>query len=188
MSIKMFNRVFGSLVSAVLFASGCVSVQAEVPEVMVTQKDLGMEAVPVAGLPPQALVELMTERSVSLEPCSFPHGPIELPEGLNSNVRTVGVQLVTNRGIEDFSFIRKMDVTISDGKNPPLKLASFDRDSGDTTETNTLTFRTLNATDTLSMWQTEAITFNVDLTGSIPMQAWSMDVIVRFSGDFKYDL
>lgn len=188
MSSKMLSRVFVSLSLTTLFVSGCVAVDAEVPDVTVIQRDLSVEALPIEGLPAEALAELKKERSVSVPPFSYAHGPIDFPTGFSSNLRTVGVQLVANRGIEDFSFVRKMKIVLSDGKNEPLDLASFDRDNGDTTETNTLTFKTVSPSDTLKMWQTDSVTFNLDLTGTVPTEAWSMDVVVRFSGDFAYSL
>jgi hypothetical protein len=188
MATKMFNRLFGSLFVLAVCGTGCVSVDAEVPEVTVTKRDLGFDALPIEGLPAQALVELMKERTIEIPPFTFEHGPIEFPEGFSSNLRTVGVQLVTNRGIKDFSFVRKMDVSISDGKNPPLNVASFDRDNGDTTLTNVLAFKTINAQDTMGLWQTDAITFSMSLTGTPPMEAWSMDVVARFTGEMAFDL
>lgn len=181
-SSKFSSLSFATLGLAVFFANGCVQVEAEVPEVSVVQKDLGFEALPI---------QVTGEHSVPATEFTFPHGPIEFPEGFDSNLRTVGVQLITNRGIEDFSFIRRMNISMTDGRSPRVDLASFDRDEkigSMSTEGNVLELKTLSADDTLKMWQTDAVTFTIELTGTLPHVAWSMDVAVHFSGDFAYEL
>lgn len=177
-SSKFHTRLFASFVLAASFASGCVSVDAEVPEVSVVQKDFTFPALPI---------QVTGEHTVEQQ-FTFAHGPIEMPEGFSSNLRTIGVQLVVNRGIEDFSFIRNLHIKLSDGKNPTLDIARFERNGDNDTSSNVLELEPLTSGDTLKMWQTDAVTFDLSLTGSLPHEEWSMDVVVRFAGEFGYDL
>jgi hypothetical protein len=169
-------RIPATLSLAVLFLAGCVSVHANVPEVSLIQNGLAFEA-----LPEEVVGDFSVSRSFS-----YSHGPINLPDGLQSDVRTVDVSLIANTGITDFSFIRNMRIALSDDVNAPFELASFDRVAGQE-DTKTLVLKA-SPSDALTAFQTDSTSVIIDLTGSLPKVAWSMDVVIRFSGDFQYDL
>jgi len=182
MSNTRFSTGFFVALSALVWlAQVCVSVDAKVPDVSVTQKDLGFAAMPA---------ELTGEYSISA-PFKFAHDKLEFPDGLATDLRAVSVTLTANRGIEDFSFMQSLHVSIADGKNPTMEIASFDRygkDGATSTATKSLVLRTLTTEDTLKMWQTQEVTFTVELGGSLPKTDWSLDVDAHFSGAFGYDL
>jgi hypothetical protein len=175
---SMFTIRFSATLSlAVLLFTGCVSVHANVPEVSLIQNGLAFEAMPA---------EVVGEFSVSRS-FSYTHAAINLPQGLQTDVRTVDVSLVANTGIADFSFIRNMRIALSDDIKAPFDLASFERSEGQN-DGNVLVLKAASASDALSAFQTDSTSVIIDVTGSLPKVAWSMDVVIRFTGDFQYDL
>src|ERR1700759_4198241 len=77
-------------------AAGCVSVDAEIPDIEVTQKDLSFAGVPVGS----TLGDVSMTRTFSQE-----HDALDLPEGLNPEVKALAVSLTAKSGIKDFSFV-----------------------------------------------------------------------------------
>jgi hypothetical protein len=70
-------------------ASGCgLSVEAEIPEVTITQRDLMFQGVPDFGIG-----DVSVEKTYSQD-----HGKIEMPEGLESEIKTLGVTLRATSG------------------------------------------------------------------------------------------
>jgi hypothetical protein len=176
-SSKFTASFFSSLVFTALSASGCVSVDADVPAISLTQSDLSFDAMPV---------EVTQEISVS-QSFSFAHDPVELPDGVDSSLRTVDVTLTANQGIDDFAFVRNMRIQISDGVNPTFDLASFDRAASARAGSDALVLDVNAGVDTLSAMKTDSITFIIDMTGSLPKVAWSMDIAIHLEGEIGLD-
>jgi hypothetical protein len=179
-SISFFpKQILAALSLATVFAGGCVSVDASLPEMQLVQGGMEFPAVPA---------QVVGEVSVS-QSFSYAHDPIELPEGMESNVRTVGVSLLANQGIEDFSFLRSMKIQISDDVNPAIELASFEHAPGTTDNAGEVLVMKVNPdVDTLGIMKTESLGFVVDLSGALPTANWSMDVLIDMSGEVQFTL
>jgi hypothetical protein len=173
------KQIFAALSLTSVFAVGCVSVDASVPEMQLVQSGLEFP-----GVPPQVVGEVSTSQSFS-----YTHDPIELPEGLDSKVRAVGVSLRASQGIEDFSFLRSMKIAISDEVNPSIELATFEHKAGTTDNTGEMLVMNLNReVDTLKLLKTESLGFVVNLSGELPKTNWSMDVLIDMSGKLGFTL
>jgi hypothetical protein len=182
-SISFFHKqILAALSLATVFAGGCVSVDASVPEIQLVQSNMEFEAVPMEVI--RAVGEVSTSQVFS-----YDHDPFDLPEGMESKVRTVGVSLRANQGIEDFSFLRSMRVAISDGVNPEFELATFEHvESSADNAGEVLVMKVNPDVDTMAVLKSESLGFAIDLTGSLPTVAWSLDVLIDMSGEVQFTL
>lgn len=169
-------------VSAVAFASlamgGCMmQVEADVPEVEITQHDVSFQGVPsvAANLGDVALTKSFSQQ----------HQRLELPAGLTTEVKAMGVTLTARSGIDNFDFLKNLRVSMSDGQHDPVELINYQRVDG-APSTNVLTIESANPVNTLDAWKTDTATFTVDVAGGLPTGDWTMDVSLRFAGKIVY--
>ena len=181
-------------------AIGCgVSVEADIPDIQVTQRGLAFEGVPVAGI----------DGSVSVT-YTQPHGKLDLPEELDSEVKTLSVAIRAAGGVDDLSFIRHIRITMAPGScgGAPIELGTYDaptaasnkgngkgcgNGNGKSEATNSstgpgkdITLTTLNPANVLDAWKTESALFTLEIAGTLPTTSWSADVIIHFAGSAKY--
>jgi hypothetical protein len=113
------------------------------------------------------------------------HQRLELPDGLDTEVKALGVTLTAKGGIENFDFIKELRVTMSDDTHAPVELLDYVRVDG-APSTNVLTMESKNPVNTLDQWKTDSATFTIEIAGSLPPQDWKVDLSVRFAGKIKY--
>jgi hypothetical protein len=156
---------------------GCApSVEADVPEVEVTQKGLAFEGVPIGNL----IGEVSMSQSFTQK-----HSKLDLPKGLDSEVKALGVSLFAKSGIQDFSFLHSLQVTMSDGNHPAVELINYQMVPG-AKPSPELDMVSANPVNTLDQWKTDSATFTVNVAGTLPTQNWSVDLRIRFGGKVKY--
>jgi hypothetical protein len=175
------SRFFALTFAAVGFTTagaGCaLSVEAEIPEVTVTQRGLTFKGVPDFGIG-----DVSMEKSFSQD-----HSKIELPDGLDSEVKTLAVTLRATSGVSDMSFLKLLRVTMSSANiAEPVELGSYEAVPG-AAATNEINLTSLNPIDIFDAWNTDSATFTLQLAGSLPTTDWTADVIVRFSARAKYE-
>lgn len=171
-------RLLAAAFVSVLAAStgGCLSVEAEIPEVEITHRDLMFEGAPI-----EIPGEIAVTKSFSQE-----HGKLEFPEGLESEVKTLAVTLKATSGVSDLSFIRYLRISMSAGaEHPAIELGTYDADT-DASSGAEITLKTLNPVNVLDAWKTESATFTLEVAGSLPTRSWTADITVRFAGKAKY--
>jgi hypothetical protein len=159
-------------------AAGCVSVDAEIPDVEVTQKDLAFAGVPVGS----ALGDVSMTRTFSQE-----HDALDLPEGLNPEVKALAVSLTAKSGIKDFSFVRYLRMTMSDASDNSnaVELINYERDDS-APPSSVLNMTAANPVNALDKWKTKSAVFTIDIAGTLPDNDWTADVTVRFAGTIHY--
>jgi hypothetical protein len=173
------STLFGAfaLLGLSLAASGCMmEVEATVPEVEITQHDLVFDGVPLAT----TLGDVSLSKSFSQK-----HQRLELPEGLDTEVKALGVTLTAKGGIENFDFLKAMRLTMSDDVHAPVELINYTRVDG-APSANVLTMESKNPVNTLEQWKTDSATFTVEIAGTLPAQDWKVDLAVRFAGKIHY--
>jgi len=168
-----------SLLAAALAAAagGCsVSVEAEVPDLAVTQHDIGVTGIPMAG----RLGDVSTHFAFTQK---LP--AIDLPDSVESNVESAKIELTAKHGIEDFAFLKALRVTITPNGSPaPIELLEYEKKDGAVVG-KSLLVDTLNAVDILKQWKDTAV-FDVQVAGALPASEWAMDLTVHFNGKFSY--
>jgi hypothetical protein len=160
-------------------AGGCaLSVEADVPEVQVTQHDLAFDGV---GAQVSALAgDVSMTRSFSQQ-----HQKLDLPSGLDSKVDALGLTLTATSGVTDFSFIHNLRLTMTDDVHDPIELVSYQQDPN-AAPSNVLVMKSANPVNTLDQWKTDSATFTVEVAGTLPANDWTADLTISFSGTIKY--
>jgi len=160
-------------------AAGCmVSVEAEIPDVEVTQKGLSFAGVPIGS----ALGDVSMTQSFSQE-----HEALDLPEGLTSEVKALEVSLTARQGISDFSFVHFLRLTMSDDTNDAnaIELIDFQRDDS-AAPSPVLKMIAANPVNALEKWKTKSALFTIDVAGALPEHDWVADITIRFGGKIRY--
>jgi hypothetical protein len=158
-------------------AGGCVmSVEADIPEVEVTQHDLAFAGVPLGGI----LGDVSMTRSFSQK-----HEKLDLPDGIDSEVKALGVSLIAKNGVKDFGFIHNLRLTMSDDTHAPVELINYQQDAN-AKPSAVLTMQSANPVNTLEQWKTDRATFTIEVAGTLPDADWTVDLAIRFSGKVKY--
>jgi len=158
-------------------AAGCgVSVEADVPDVEVTQRGVVFQGVAGAG------GDTSMAKSFSQE-----HGKIELADGIDSEVRTLSVSLRATAGVDDLSFVHYLRVTMApdDGQGNAIELGVYEPAPG-TTAGKEISLTTLNPINVFAAWNTAKAKFTVEVAGALPQHDWTGDVVAHFSGKLKY--
>jgi hypothetical protein len=168
---------FAALALVSLTAGGCMlQVEADVPDVEITQHDLVFTGVPAAG----SLGDVSLSKSFSQQ-----HQRLDLPSGLTTEVKALSVTLTAKTGITTFDFLQNLRLTMSDGVHDPVELINYERDPS-APSTTVLTMPSANPVNTLDEWKTNSATFTVTVAGQLPSQDWTVDLSVDFSGKIKY--
>lgn len=174
-------RLVGTLL-AVALAGGSgacmISVEAEMPDVEVTQHDLSFTGVPQAGL----LGDVSTEMSFTQK-----RPDLHLPKGLESSVQAVKVNLVAKSGVQNFDFLRALRITMApqDGSTEAVELINYEKDPGAVVG-STLSIPSINPVNILDQWKADSAVFTVQIGGTLPEQTWTIDMHVHFAGKVSY--
>jgi hypothetical protein len=158
---------------------GCMlSVEADVPDIEVTQHDIAFAGVPHAAL----LGDLSTSMSFSQD-----RPGLDLPKGIDTSAQAVKVEFSAKSGIEDFQFLRALRVTMTppDSSAEPIELINYERVDGATVGA-TLTVPSKNPVNILEQWKADSAVFNIEMAGTLPEQAWTIDMSVHFVGKLSY--
>jgi hypothetical protein len=176
-TLRFTSKLCGALALLSLATGGCmVEVEADVPDVEVTQHDLAFSGVPAAG----DLGDVSLSKSFSQK-----HQRLDLPAGLDTEVKALGVTLTAKTGIETFDFLQNLRLTMSDDVHDPVELINYQRDPK-APSTNVLSMPSANPVNTLDQWKTDSATFTVEIAGQLPASDWTVDLSVDFSGKIKY--
>jgi hypothetical protein len=158
-------------------AAGCAGIEADVPDVQVTQRGLVFDGVPGAS---QA-GDLSMAKSFSQD-----HDKIDFPDGLSSDVRTLSVSLHATSGVPDLSFIHYLRVTMApDDGSPAMELGVYEPAPGATVGSE-IHLTTLNPVNVFAAWNADRAKFTLEVAGALPEHDWTGDVTAHFSGKIKY--
>jgi len=159
-------------------AAGCgISVEADVPDVQVTQRGLVFQGVPGAGL----AGDTSMAKSYTQE-----HDKIEFPDGLDSEVRTLDVALRATGGVDDLSFIHYLRITMApDDGSAAVELGTYEPAAGAKVG-DEIHLTTLNPINVFAAWNTDKATFTLEVVGALPEHDWTGDVTAHFSGKIEY--
>jgi hypothetical protein len=157
-------------------ATGCtLSVEADIPDIRITQHGVMFEGAAAA----------MGDASMT-KSYSQQHSKLDLPAGIDSQLKTLAVTLMATNGVPDLSFIQFLSVSMSaDGGGAPVLLGSYEPTAGAVVG-STIGLTTLNPVNVLDAWKTDSATFTLQIAGALPTNDWAGDVTVDLSGTAKY--
>ncbi len=173
--LGLFFLGLSSLSAAV---AGCgISVEADIPDVQVTQRGVVFPGVAGASL----AGDLSMAKSFSQE-----HGKIEFPDGLDSEVKTLSVSLRATGGVTDLSFIHYLRVTMAaDDGSEAIEIGVYEPAPG-AVVADEIKLTTLNPINVFAAWNTDRAKFTLEVVGALPEHDWTGDVTAHFSGKLKY--
>jgi hypothetical protein len=172
---SLFQPALWTILAAALAGVGC-SASADIPEVVVTQTDVGFDGVPrVPGV---------TDVTTSLE-TQFDHpSGMELPDFLDPELHPLSAQVTARGTMEDLSFIETLTLTLtsrSPDAPPPRVVASYERPSTGAAG-KVITLHTDRDSDVLKYWGKEGAFYDLEVSGILPQDHWAVDVSFSFSG------
>jgi hypothetical protein len=160
----------------------CVQVQAEVPDVEITQHGVMFQGVPSARQ--YGEVSVTHTFTLSGDQLSF-------AKDLNSKVYAMEVILRPTGSLQNLDFIRTARVLMSSptqaGVQPATEIINYERVS-DQASQPTLTVKTLVPIDITELWAAEKTDITLTLSGVLPEVDWSVDVSLRLGGKIEYKL
>jgi len=169
----------GVLVALSGLVGGCgLSVEADLPDVEITKRDLAFPGMPASTVVGDAAMT----RSFTQQ-----HAKLALPDHLNSDVEILGVRVVAKRGVSDLSFIHDLRVTLSAGaqQGTPVELVSY-HDPSNASAGTVLEIANTTHENASNELRTDAATFTVEVAGSLPQRDWAIDLAIRFSAKLRY--
>jgi hypothetical protein len=173
--IAMKPHALALLALGSLLGAGCLSVEAEFPDVQVVQRGIQFSGVPATG------GDASMSKSYSQQ-----HGKLELPDGIQPEVKAFAVMLRATDGVPDLSFIHYFRVTMSADGVAPIELGSYEPTPGAAVGP-AIGLTTLNPIDVFDAWNTTSATFTLDIVGDLPSSDWTGDVVAHFSARARAD-
>ena len=173
----MVHRVLSASVMAVALG-GCplLEVEAEVPSVCVTYRDIAVEGLPGTSFATSFAIDDLSafDRLTALE----------------AELEFVSATVTATRGLSDLAFVVAASVSIASG-DPASELPrrTIYACEGDCPTRDTmLTIPVADQQDALAYIRSGSLLIDVELQGELPTQAWSMDVEVCMRGAAAYSL
>jgi len=164
--------------AATLVAS-CAEVEAEVPEVEVTEKGVSFRGVGGGG----GHGEVSATQTFALDSEN-----LSWVKDLNSKVYLTQIELRATGGTKDLGFIHYAQVVMAgDHDTKPVTLVDYVRPEPHG-ELPVLTARTPAPVDISAVWTAEKVWVTVTVAGRLPERAWTVDVTLRLSGKLSYKL
>jgi len=168
------------LLSAVAsLLGGCtVSVEADVPDVEVVQHDVAFAGVPFAA----TLGDVSTQMTFTQS-----RPDLRLPAEFDTSAQAMKVDLVAKTGITNFAFLRALRITMAptNGTTAPVELINYEKADGAVVG-STLSIPSVNPVNILDQWKADSAVFTVQIDGSLPEQAWTIDLHAHFAGKVSY--
>lgn len=199
----MHSRIFSSLfalsrlasAAAVLSAVAC-SAHADIPNITVTEPNVTFSAMELPDLPevpegidPQEyLDDYLEENDLSGELTTrFDHpGDMDLPDFMKAELSVTAVRLRAQQGVDSLSFVKRIEVMLaSDAPDapPPLRLAQYERRGDVESSVPVINVDPDETANVLDHWKTGAAYYEILLEGDgMPLEEWSVEVTVEFSG------
>jgi hypothetical protein len=160
----------------------CVEVQADVPDVEITQHGVMFQGVPSA----KRLGEVSVTHTFSLS-----GDQLSFTKDLNSQVYAMEVILRPTLPMQNLDFIRTARVQMSnpakDGVQPVKDIVYYER-TGDQVAQPILAVKTLMPIDITELWAAKKTDIILTISGVLPEVNWSVDVSLRLSGKIEYKL
>ena len=178
MNTERRSQRFGLVLAAFVasLSGACMSVEAEAPDIEITQADVHFNGIPFGSDLPK-MKKSFTGK----------HPALDLPSNLTAEVRAVEVILKAKSGITDFDFLSSIRVTMQDDakKNEPVELLHYQKVEG-AAPTAVLQMPSGNPANVIEQWKSEAAEFSLDLEGTLPEKDWTVDVTLSFAGKVSW--
>lgn len=176
---KLITAAFG--LSLITLAAGCplLEVEAEMPEVCMTQKDIEVTGVPLGQN--TAITETFAFDDLSA---------FDALDELEANVRFKSATVRATYGVGDLAFIDMAHVVIS-SNNPDSNLGPltvYECDGNCPAKDNALAIPVTTQDNALEYVKSGSLAIALDAAGFMPSSDWKMDVEICVAGTASYSV
>jgi hypothetical protein len=169
-----------ALASLAATAASCASVEADVPEITVTQKSVGFQGIPAGWSSGETS---MTQTFV------LSSDDLSWAKDLNAEVYASEVEIKALGEMQDLGFIHYARITMSDGATnsttPAVEIVNYERPES-ATSSPVIRAKTAYPIDVTKVWAAKKVVITMQLGGVFPDHDWSADVTLHMSGKISY--
>jgi hypothetical protein len=165
-----------------LAVAGCgMSVDGELPDIEVVQPGIAFPGVPADG---------RDEITVTLPVAEQVHDRLGLAPDAYAQVLAHELRITLRSGVDDLGFVRSLRISMTGvdeltGGGPSVEVARYDR--GDPRPVGAeLVLPRVPPADVTAAWRSDLVVITLQVVGTLPAEAWSVDVGGRFSAKLKY--
>jgi hypothetical protein len=175
----MTNQFLSMLSVAATLTSACsLSVQADIPEVEVTQR-----AVKVPGVP-----RLRPAEDVSVS-CDFnlSRSNSAWAKSMNSSVLVHLITVTQGKTLPNLDFVKSARFTMTDPSRSEAttEIVSYDR-APQAPSSSVIDLSPEEPVDITQLWATDTTILTLDVAGPLPVEDWSVDVTLKITGKIVY--
>ena len=162
-----------------MMANACVfSVDANIPDVEITQHGLKMPGVPQSNL--------VGDTSVSSS-FTYSSSNTAWAKSMNSRVYVHQVEVTAGGGLTNLDFIKGVHLTMADSENSEnsAEILSYDRVDG-APSSSVIAVSMPKSIDITTLWSASKTVIELQMAGRLPEQDWSVDVTLKLGGEITY--
>jgi hypothetical protein len=198
-------RFIGLVAILAAATSGCISAEVEIPEVQVTRQNLCFPGVPPEvptsvppNTPPEVLAQLgiteLGDVELPVQTFSYDEQPVDLPEGLTSDMHVKSVTVAAHEGTQSLSFVRRLRFTLTRPGQAAaeatvlLEYPPVGSSSAALIE-KSLTIPVQGLDDVVDPWKPQPGIYELRIWGdlaTVPREPWAVDVTLSFTGTVLY--
>jgi hypothetical protein len=162
-----------------MMANACVfSVDANIPDVEITQRGLKIPGVPQSNL--------LGDVSVSSS-FTYSSSNTAWAKSMNSRVYVHQVEITAGSGLANLDFIKGVHLTMADSGNSEnnAEIISYDRTDG-APSSSIIDVSMPKPIDITLLWSAAATVIELQMAGRLPEQDWAVDVTLKLGGEITY--
>jgi len=171
---------FSSIIPLLAAMAGACSfsVEADLPDVEITQHGLSIPGVPKGKVPGDVSV------SGSF---TFSSSNTAWAKNMNSAIFVRQVTVTAQSGLENLDFIKSARMTMSDPalSESTVDIASYDR-CDDRPSSSVIEVSMPTPIDITTLWSADRTVIALEVTGRVPEQTWSVDLTMKLTGQITY--
>lgn len=175
----MTPRLFPIIPALATLAGACtLSIEANMPEVEVTQRGVKMQGVPKASL----LGDVSVTSSFT-----FSSSNTAWAKRMNSEVFLRQVTVTASGGLSNLDFVHSARLTMSDPaiSESTTEIVSYDRGEN-APSSSVIEVSMPEPIDVTDVWSAEETVIELQMAGRVPEQSWTVDVTLKLAGRITY--
>ena len=175
----MTLRLFPIIPALATMAGACtLSIEANMPEVEVTQHGVKMQGVPKANL--------LGDVSVTTS-FTFSSSNTAWAKRMNSEVFLHQVSVAATGGLPNLDFVKVAHLTMADSTSSEktTEIASYDR--GENAQSSSIIEVSMpTPIDITPLWAADDTIVELQMAGRLPEKSWTVDVTLKLGGKITY--
>jgi hypothetical protein len=160
-------------------AGACTfSVEANIPDVEITQRGLKIPGIPKA--------KLAGDVSVSSS-FTFSSSNTAWAKSMNSSVYVRQVEVTASGGVDNLDFIKAAHLIMTDSEDSEssTELVSYDRCDG-APSSSVIDVSMPKPIDITPLWSAAKTVIELQMAGQLPEEDWAVDVVLKLNGEITY--